>query len=35
MDRLRGAGYAGQFTPLEDGVLRYVRDHLQGTERYV
>ena len=35
MDRLRAAGYAGQFTPLEDGVRRYVRDHLAGAERYV
>jgi ADP-L-glycero-D-manno-heptose 6-epimerase len=35
MDRLRAAGYAGQFTPLEDGVRRYVRDHLEGAERYV
>ena len=35
MDRLRAAGYAGQFTPLEDGVRRYVRDHLAATEQYV
>jgi ADP-L-glycero-D-manno-heptose 6-epimerase len=28
MDRLRAAGYAGQFTPLEEGVRRYVREHL-------
>ncbi len=35
MDRLRAAGYAGQFTPLEDGVRRYVQDHLSGPERYV
>jgi len=35
MERLRAAGYAGQFTPLEDGVRRYVREHLEGTERYV
>ena len=35
MDRLRAAGYAGQFTPLEDGVRRYVQDHLAGPERYV
>jgi ADP-L-glycero-D-manno-heptose 6-epimerase len=35
MDRLRAAGYTGQFTPLEDGVRRYVQDHLQGAERYV
>ena len=35
MDRLRAAGYAGQFTPLEEGVRRYVQEHLQGPERYV
>ena len=35
MDRLRAAGYAGQFTPLEEGVRRYVQDHLAGRERYV
>ena len=28
MDRLRAAGYAGQFTPLEDGIRRYVQDFL-------
>ena len=30
MDRLRAAGYAGQFTPLEEGVRRYVQDHLRS-----
>ena len=35
MDRLRAAGYAGQFTPLEHGVRRYVQDYLQGPERHV
>jgi len=35
MDRLRAAGYAGQFTPLEDGIRRYVQDHLAGPEPYV
>ena len=30
MGRLREAGYGGQFTPLEDGIGRYVRDFL-GT----
>ena len=29
MDRLRAAGYAGQFTPLEEGVRRYVQDYLK------
>jgi ADP-L-glycero-D-manno-heptose 6-epimerase len=33
VDRLRAAGYAGQFTPLEEGVRRYVQEHLQGPER--
>ena len=28
MGRLRAAGYSGQFTPLEDGVRRYVQQHL-------
>ena len=28
MDRLRAAGYGGQFTPLEEGVRRYVQDYL-------
>jgi len=28
IDRLRAAGYAGQFTPLEEGVRRYVQDYL-------
>ena len=28
MERLRAAGYAGQFTPLEEGVRRYVQDYL-------
>ena len=28
MSRLRGAGYRRDFTTLEDGVRRYVRDHL-------
>ena len=35
MERLRAAGYAGQFTPLEDGVRRYILDHLAGPELYV
>jgi ADP-L-glycero-D-manno-heptose 6-epimerase len=29
-DRLRAAGYSGQFTPLEEGVRRYVQDYLRG-----
>jgi ADP-L-glycero-D-manno-heptose 6-epimerase len=35
MDRLRAAGYAGQFTPLEEGIRRYVQDHLATADRYV
>ena len=34
MDRLRAAGYPGQFTTLEDGVRRYV-DILAGPEPHV
>ena len=32
--RLRGAGYAGEFTPLEEGVRRYVVDHLDAPDPY-
>jgi ADP-L-glycero-D-manno-heptose 6-epimerase len=35
MHRLRAAGYAGQFTPLEEGVRRYVQDHLAAADRFV
>ena len=35
MDRLRAAGYPGQFTPLEDGVRRYVQHHLASGAPYV
>ena len=34
MARLREAGYSGQFTPLEDGVGRYVREFLATTTSY-
>ena len=34
MDRLRAAGYAGQFTPLEDGIRRYVQDFLLQPDPY-
>jgi ADP-L-glycero-D-manno-heptose 6-epimerase len=34
MARLRAAGYAGQFTPLEEGVRRYVQDHLARPDPY-
>ena len=35
MERLRRAGYPGQFTPLEVGVARYVRDHLSRPDPYL
>ena len=34
MDRLRNAGYAGQFTTLEDGIRRYVQGYLTSGEPY-
>lgn len=34
MNRLRDAGYDGQFTSLEDGVARYVRDYLANDDPY-
>jgi ADP-L-glycero-D-manno-heptose 6-epimerase len=35
MGRLRAAGYPGQFTPLEEGVRRYVQDYLTKADPYV
>ncbi|AQS86474.1 MAG: ADP-glyceromanno-heptose 6-epimerase [Acetobacter aceti] len=35
MSRLRAAGYTAPFTSLEDGVLRYVRDHLSKADPYL
>jgi ADP-L-glycero-D-manno-heptose 6-epimerase len=35
MKRLRDAGYPGQFTTLEDGVTRYVRDFLLQPDPYL
>lgn len=32
LDRLRAAGYAGQATPLEEGVRRYVQDYLLAAD---
>ncbi|MDE2515131.1 MAG: ADP-glyceromanno-heptose 6-epimerase [Rhodospirillales bacterium] len=32
--RLRAAGYGGQFTPLEDGIRRYVQDFLMQSDPY-
>ncbi len=34
VDRLRGAGYNGGFTPLEDAVGSYVRGFLDQADRY-
>lgn len=34
MDRLREAGFAGQATPLEEGVRRYVQDFLMTADPY-
>ena len=34
MGRLRGAGYAGQFTPLEEGIRRYVQDYLMQADPF-
>jgi len=35
MERLRAAGYTRQFTSLEDGVRKYVLDHLVKEDPYV
>jgi ADP-L-glycero-D-manno-heptose 6-epimerase len=34
-ERLRAAGFPGQFTPLEEGIRRYVQDHLSQPDPYV
>lgn len=34
MDRLRSAGYCGQFTTLEDGIRRYVQGYLTSGDLY-
>ena len=34
LDRLRAAGCPFQPTPLEEGVRRYVHDHLDGPDPY-
>jgi ADP-L-glycero-D-manno-heptose 6-epimerase len=34
MDRLRNAGYGGQFTTLEDGIRRYVQSYLTVGSAY-
>jgi ADP-L-glycero-D-manno-heptose 6-epimerase len=33
--RLRAAGYAVPFTPLEEGIRRYVQDHLTQPDPYL
>ncbi len=33
--KLRRAGFPGQFTPLEEGVRRYVQDHLSRPDPYL
>jgi ADP-L-glycero-D-manno-heptose 6-epimerase len=35
MERLRAAGYVRPFTSLEDGIRRYVQDHLSGPDLFV
>jgi ADP-L-glycero-D-manno-heptose 6-epimerase len=35
MERLRAAGYARPFTSLEEGVRRYVQDHLASADLFV
>jgi ADP-L-glycero-D-manno-heptose 6-epimerase len=35
MERLREAGYTGQFTTVEDGVRRYIQEHLAQPDPYV
>jgi ADP-L-glycero-D-manno-heptose 6-epimerase len=35
LERLRAAGYAGQFTPLEDGVGDYVQRFLSQADPYL
>ena len=34
VENLRRAGYNAGFTPLEDGVERYVTDYLDRADRY-
>jgi ADP-L-glycero-D-manno-heptose 6-epimerase len=35
MEKLRAAGYPGQFTSLEDGISSYIRNHLAQADPYV
>jgi ADP-L-glycero-D-manno-heptose 6-epimerase len=35
MERLRAAGYTGQFTPLEEGIRRYIQGYLAAPDRYL
>lgn len=34
IQKLRGAGYTKPFTPLEDGVAKYVKEYLEATDSY-
>lgn len=34
MERLRAVGYSGQFTPLEEGIRRYIQDYLARPGSY-
>ena len=34
VERLRAAGYEPKFTPLEDGVRRYIHDYLATPDPY-
>ena len=34
VDRLRGAGYNGGFTALEDAVALYVKNYLDAADRF-
>jgi ADP-L-glycero-D-manno-heptose 6-epimerase len=35
MNRLRAAGYNAPFTPLEEGVRRYVQGHLMAADIFL
>jgi len=35
MNRLRNAGYGGQFTPMEEGIRRYVQQYLAAPDIFV
>jgi ADP-L-glycero-D-manno-heptose 6-epimerase len=35
MQRLRAAGYTAPFTPLEEGIRRYVQEHLATPDIFL